>query len=154
MFNDKENYFITAHQAKTYKKGNYFVLSLKNGNLYKKDEKTYTLQFKKLNINQKLNIKKLSLESIKDYIIKYKKKLNKYFLISFFPIIAYFFIGGISFFHNRYQKNHSITYTLIVSIAYYTTSFITYKHLYAIFYIVPIFIIIGIIFTKKRIKRF
>ena len=154
MFNNKDNYFITANKAKTYKKGNYFVLELFNGNLYKKDNKIYMLKFDKLDINQKLNIKKLSLESIKDYISKYPKKLNKYFIISFFPLIAYFFIAGISFFHNRYQKNHSIIYTIIVSIAYYVTAFVTYKNLYAIFYVIPIFIIIGIIFTKKRIRRF
>ena len=154
MYNNKKKILITAPIGYTTKKDNIFSLILLNGHIYNKNKKTNYIKFKKLKINEKINITNLSFQTIGQYIKTNKDKTNKYFLISFFPLIAYFFIGGISFFHNRYQKNYSIIYTLAISIAYYIAAFVLHKNLYSIFYIVPIFIIIGIIFSKKRIKRF
>jgi len=155
LYNSTKNILINAKEAKTFRKGNYFVLSLYQGQLYtQNNNKISKIEFNKLNLNQKISITKLSLNTITQYLKKYKSKTNKYFLISFFPLISFFFIASISFFHNRYQNNHSIIYALAISIIYYTIVFITYRHLYAILFILPISIIIAKIIERKRIKQF
>jgi len=153
LFNNQKKILITAKYANTYKKNNYFVLSLHNGKVYYFDTKTKIINFKTLNINNKIEIDNLTTSSIKNYIKTHKEKINRYFLISFFPFISYFFIAAISFFHNRYEKNHSIIYALIVSITYYILVFVSYKSFYSLF-LLPIFIIIGYLLERKRIARF
>jgi lipopolysaccharide export system permease protein len=153
LYNNKDNILILADSAKTYKKNNYFVLSLYNGKIYYVDKETNIINFKQLNLNNKINIDNLTILKITEYIKNNKGKITKYFLISLFPFVAFFFIGAISFFHNRYEKNHSITYAITISVLYYISVFGTYKHLYSIF-IVPLFILIGYIIEKKRISRF
>jgi len=153
MYNHKKNLFIISNKAKTFKKDNFFVLSLRDGNLYNQTDKTTHIKFKQFDINQKINITKLSFNTINEYLKKYKKKTNKYFIISFFPIISFFFLTSISFFHNRYQKNHTIIYSGIVSIIYYAVAFVSYKNLFAILIIFPIFLVMGKL-SQKRIKQF
>jgi lipopolysaccharide export system permease protein len=153
LYNNKQNTLILAKNAKTHKKDNYFVLSLYDGTIYYTNKKTNIIKFEQLNINNKIKINNLSILKITEYIKTNRKKINKYFLISIFPFISFFFIGAISFFHNRYEKNHSITYALIISITYYISVFVTYKHLYSII-LIPIFILVGYIFERKRIARF
>jgi lipopolysaccharide export system permease protein len=154
LYNSKKNVLIFAKKAHTFRNHNYFVLSLKNGNLYQSnDGKLLKLNFNKLDLNQKISITPLSFNSIAQYIKLYIYKTNKYLIIAFFPIIGFLFLSSISFFHNRYQKNNTIIYAMIISIAYYTTVFITFKKLYAILIIIPIFIIMSQI-LKRRIKRF
>ena len=155
LYNNEKNILINAKTAKTLKKNNYFILSLYEGNLYsQKETKLSKIKFQNLDLNQKISITKLSFNSIKEYLQKYKKKTNKYFIISFFPLVSFFFLATISFFHNRYQKNHAIIFGMIISIFYYATAFVTYKNLYSIFLIIPIFIITAKIIEKKRIKQF
>jgi len=154
LYNSQKNIFIHANKAKTHRENNYFILSLYNGTLYNQDKNTIKMNFKHLDLNQKISIKKLSLNNIKEYLQKYKTKTNKYFLISLFPIISFFFLASISFFHNRYQKNHSIIYALIISVIYYAIVFTTYKNLYAILFIIPIFIFLAKLIERKRIKQF
>ena len=154
MYNNNKNLLIIANKAKTLKKDNYFILSLENGNLYNQTDKTTHLSFKKLDINQKIEITKLSFTTISEYLKKYKKRVNKYLIISLFPIVGFFFLASISFFHNRYQKNHAIIYSAIVAVLYYASAFISYKNLYAVLIITPIFIILAKILEKKRVKQF
>jgi len=155
LYSNKKNLLIVANKAKTYRKDNYFVLALTNGNVYiQKENHLSIINFKKFHLNQKIKITPLSFTNIKEYLIKYKHKTNKYFIISFFPIIAIFFLASISFFHNRYQKNYSIVYAALISVVYYLTAFATYKNLFAILFIIPIFIIISKIIERKRIKQF
>jgi len=155
LYNSEKNLLINAKKAKTSRKDNYFVLSLFDGQLYHQNkQKILKTNFTQLDINQKISITKLSLNSINEYISKYKEKTNKYFLIALFPLISIFFLASISFFHNRYQKNHAIIYAIIISILYYASAFVLYKKLYAIFFIMPIFIIIAKTIEKKRIKQF
>ena len=154
LYNPKKDILIFANKAKTYKKNNYFVLNLQNGMLYQsKNEKLLKMKFNTLNINQQISITNISFNSILEYIKKYKYKTNKYFIIAFFPLIGFLFLASISFFHNRYQKNHSIIYAMIISIAYYALVFISFKKLYAIAIIIPIFVLIAL-FLNKRIKQF
>jgi len=154
MYNNQKDILIIANKAKTLKKENYFVLSLFNGHLYnQKNNKTSKIDFNQFDINQKIKITKLSFNTIGEYIKTYKKKVNKYFIIAFFPIVSFFFLASISFFHNRYQKNHSIIYSAIISILYYAFVFVSYKNLYAIFIIIPIFLIFAKL-LQKRIKQF
>jgi len=155
LYNNKKNLLITAKTAKTYRNNNYFILSLDNGKIYiQNNYKLSIIKFKNFHLNQKIDITPLSFTNIKEYLLKYKEKTNKYFIISLFPIITIFFLASISFFHNRYQKNHSITYSALISITYYMIAFITYKNLYSILFIAPSFIIIAKLIEKKRIKQF
>jgi lipopolysaccharide export system permease protein len=153
MYNNNKHVFIIADSAKTSKKDNYFILSLQHGHLYNQQSKTAILSFSRFDINQKIKITPLSFNTIGEYLKKYKKKTNKYLIISFFPIVSFFFLATISFFHNRYQKNHSVIYSAIIAVSYYAVTFIVYKNLYAILLIVPIFFVISQVF-KKRIKQF
>jgi lipopolysaccharide export system permease protein len=153
LYNNKQKALILADSAKTHKEKNYFVLSLYKGTIYYTSKKTNIIKFKQLNLNNKIEINNLTILKITEYIKTNRKKITKYFLISIFPFVAFFFIGAISFFHNRYEKNHSITYSLIISVLYYISVFITYKHLYSVI-IIPLFIISGYILEKKRIARF
>jgi lipopolysaccharide export system permease protein len=153
LYNNKKNILILAKTAKTYRKNNYFILSINKGTIYNTDKKTNIIKFETLNINNKIKIDNINILKITEYIKQNKKKIRKYFLISVFPFIAFFFIGAISFFHNRYEKNHSIIYALIVSVIYYMSVFATYKHLYSLI-LIPLFILIGYILEKKRIARF
>ena len=154
LYNNKKNILIIANSARTYKKSNYFVLSLYNGNIYNTKNKTTTIvTFSKLNLNNKIDINDLNILTLKSYLKKNKTKINRYFLISLFPFISFFFIASISFFHNRYEKNHSIIYAISISVLYYISVFATYKYLYSLI-IIPLFIGIGYIIEKKRIARF
>jgi len=155
LYNYKKNLLIQAKKASTFRKANYFVLSLSNGTIHNNNKEKYLkVTFNQMDLNQKISITKLSLNSIAEYLKKYIKKTNKYLLISFFPIVAFFFLASISFFHNRYQKNYAIVFSLVISILYYTSVFILFKKLYAIFIIIPIFIIVAKLIEKKRIKQF
>ena len=155
LYNSEKNILINAKKAKTFKKENYFVLSLFNGQFYQQDkQKLIKTKFSQLNLNQKISITKLSLNSISEYLNKYKKKTNKYFLIALFPFVSIFFLASVSFFHNRYQKNHAIIYAIVIAIAYYAFAFVSYKNLYAIFIIVPLFIIIAKLIHLKKVKQF
>jgi len=155
LYNNQKNLLIYAQKASTFRKDNYFILSLSDGTLYNNNNQKYLkVDFRKMDLNQKISITQLSFNSIADYLKKYIKKTNKYFLISLFPLISLLFLANISFFHNRYQKNNSVIYSLIISISYYISVFIMFKKLYAIFIIIPIFIIISKIIDKKRIKQF
>jgi len=155
LFNSKKNLLIIAKKAKTLKNNNYFVLALENGNVYiHKNKQISIIKFKKFNLNQEIKLTKLSFNNIKEYLLKYKEKTNKYFIISLFPLIAVLFLASISFFHNRYQKNHSIIYAAIISVLYYLSAFATYKNLYSSLFIIPIFIILAKTIEKKRIKQF
>jgi len=153
MYNNKKEILITAQKAKTFKKANYFILSLENGHLYQKGEKTTILSFEKFNINQKIELTNISFNSIGEYLRKYKKKSNRYLIIALFPLVGYLFLAPVSFFHNRYQQNHSIFYSGIVTISYYVATFILYKNLFAIFIIIPIFFIISLP-LKRKVKQF
>ena len=153
LYNNKKGNLILANRAKTYRKNNYFILSLYDGIVYYSNKQISIIKFKKLDLNNKIEIENLTILKITQYIKKNRQKIMKYFLISIFPFIAFFFIGAISFFHNRYEKNHSVIYALIVSITYYILVFTTYKHLYSLI-LIPLFIFIGYFIEKKRISRF
>jgi len=154
LYNNKKDVLITADSAITSRKENYFILSLTKGNIYiSKKNHLNMIKFQTLNINQKAPIIKLTLNSIKNYIKNNKKNINKSILISLFPIVSFFFLYSISFFHNRYEKNHSIIYAISISVLYYLLVFSLYKKLYAILIIVPLFLVIAKILTsKKRVK--
>ena len=155
LYNSDKNILINAQTAKTLRKNNYFVLSLYKGDLYsQKDTKLSKVNFQNLELNQKISLIKLSFNTIKEYLQKYKKKTNKYLIIAFFPFISFFFLASISFFHNRYQKNHAIIYGMVISILYYAIAFVSYKNLYAILFIIPSFILLAKFIEKKRIKQF
>jgi lipopolysaccharide export system permease protein len=153
LYNNKKNILILAKKAKTYNKNNYFTLSLQNGIIYITNNKTHIIKFKILNLNNKVQIENLNILTIVEYIKKKKYKTNRYLLISLFPIVSFFFIASISFFHNRYEKNHSIIYAIGISLIYYILVFVTYKSFYSLV-LIPLFIIIGYILEKKRIARF
>ena len=155
LYNQEKNILILSKKAKTYKKGNYFVLSLKNGFSYSTSKgKISYLKFNQLDINQKISLQNISFKTISQYLKKYKFKTNRYFIIALFPIISLFFLASISFFHNRYQKNYSLIFALVISVAYYLSAFVLSKQLWAVFVIVPIFTIIAKLLEKRRIKRF
>jgi len=154
LFNPDKNSFITANSAQTYRVGNYFVLALTDGIIYSKNkDKLSEIKFQKFHLNQKISTTVVSLGTISEYIHQYKDKTNKYFLIALFPFVSFFFLAGISFFHYRYEKNRSVIYSLAISIGYYVSVFISYKKLYAVFIIVPVFLILSF-FVNKKAKRF
>ncbi|NPA55781.1 MAG: LptF/LptG family permease [Epsilonproteobacteria bacterium] len=154
LYNDRKHILILANKATTIRNDNYFTLALDNGRLYHKNHnKISIISFKHFNLNQKISITPITLTSIKEYITKYKTKVNKYLIISVFPMIMFFFIPSISFFHNRYQKNHAVAYSLVLSVLYYAMAFVSYKNLYAILIITPIFLTLAVL-SLKRIKRF
>ena len=153
LYNNKKMVLITAKKAYLSRKNNYFTLSLEDGILYSKNSKISKIAFKTFKLNQKIKFTPLNFNSISEYIKLYKKKTNRYFLISFFPLISFFFLISISFFHNRYQKNHSIIFSLIIAIIYYGIVFATFKNLYTIFWLFPVAIIIAKILERK-VKQF
>jgi len=155
LYNNNKNILINAQTAKTLRKNNYFVLSLYRGSVYSQKNTQFSkINFQNLELNQKISLTKLSFNTIKEYLETYKKRTNKYLIISFFPIISFFFLASISFFHNRYQKNHSIIYGLIISVLYYAIAFGSYKKLYSILLIIPAFIFLAKLIERKRIKQF
>ena len=154
LYNNSQKLFIISNTAETLRNKNYFTLSLFDGNLYYQDKNTTTkVKFKQLDLNQQIQILPLNLQTIGDYLKKYKYKTNKYLLIALFPIVSMFFLAGVSFFHNRYQKNHSVILSLSIAVLYYVSVFISYKNLYAIFIIIPAFLLLSMVF-RQRIKQF
>jgi len=155
LYNNKKNILITAKSATTSRKENYFILSLQKGNIYLSTENhSNMIKFQQLNINQKAPVTDLTLNSIKKYIQTNTQKINKYLLISLFPMISFLFIYSISFFHNRYEKNHSVIYAISISVLYYLLVFSLYKKLYAILIILPMFFIFSKFLEKKKKVQF
>jgi lipopolysaccharide export system permease protein len=154
LYNTKNEVLIISESSKIIEDTEYFRFSVFNGMLYKINDKFNELQFKQLDINKKLEKTELNLKTISEYIKNKKKEFFTFLTISFFPVSIYFFLANISFFHNRYEKNHAITFALIISVIYFVLAFSLAK----IYYLTPLiplsFLTIGYLIYKKRIKRF
>ena len=154
LYNNKRNILILSDSSKIIQDPEYFRFSIFFGNLYQIKNNFSKIQFDRLDINKKLAKTKLNFTTISQYIHKKQKDFYTFLTISFFPIAIYFFLANISFFHNRYEKNHSIIYALIISVLYFVLAFSLSKLLYVTLLVPILFFIIGYLIYNKRIKRF
>jgi lipopolysaccharide export system permease protein len=154
LYNKKDNVLILANASKIIQDPIYFRFSIFFGDLYQIKDNFNQIKFERLDINKKLAKTKLNFTTISEYIQQKQKEFYTFLTISFFPIGIYFFLANISFFHNRYEKNHSIMYALIISISYFILAFSLVKLLHLMLFIPILFLLIGYLIYKKRIKRF
>ena len=154
LYNKKKNILVLADSSKIIQDPTYFRYSIFFGNLYQMKKDFTQIKFERFDINKKLAKTKLSFTTISEYIKQKQKEFYTFLTISFFPIAIYFFLANISFFHNRYEKNHSIRYALLISIIYFVLAFALVKLLHFMLFIPILFLIVGYLIYRKRIKRF
>jgi lipopolysaccharide export system permease protein len=150
LYNQKEQKFITASNAKTIKDNNYLIFQLTNGNIYQLD-KNLTIRFKKMNINQKIPFVTYSILEYKKYLKKHKKLFLFYLPFALIPITLFFYIPLFSFFHPRLHKNHSLIYSISLLIVYLIATKIA-KYISMELIIIFLFFTTGIILYLKDKK--
>jgi lipopolysaccharide export system permease protein len=150
LYNQKENKFITASEAKTTKDNNYLIFQLTNGHIYQLD-KNLIVKFNKMNINQKIPFAAFSILEYKKYLKKHKKLFLFYLPFALIPIALIFYIPLFGFFHPRLHKNHSLIYSILLLVLYLILTKTTHSFVIELL-IITLFFILGIIFYLKDKK--
>ena len=150
LYNNQKNQFITATKAKLDIKNNILNFNLIKGGLYDFN-KTFKIEFKKMQINQKVPTTKLSILNFKNYLKANKKLFIHYLPFALIPISLLFFIPLFSFFHPRLQKNRSLFYSIFLLAIYIILAFVN-KNLVISILLPLIFFIIGGILYKWKIN--
>ncbi len=150
LYNDTKKEFVYAKNANLIIKNRVLTFSMDSGELYDFN-KSFKIDYKKMQINQNIPTLKLSLLNFKNYFKINKKLFTHYLPFSLIPIALLFFIPLISFFHPRLHKNRSLIYSILLLSIYILLSFLNKDFKLSI--LIPlIFFIIGGILYKWKIK--
>lgn len=153
LFNEKQDIFIISDSAKIEKNRNYFTFALSKGTLYQGGIETNIVNYEKLHINSEIKQTRFTLETLSDYIASNAKQFYTFLAISFFPFALFFFLAPISFFHNRYDKNRTVAYSMVLIITYVGAAF-TLNSLYLFFLVPLLFTLAGYYLHTLKLKRF
>lgn len=153
-----EDTFIIAKYARLNNIKTSLNLSLTDGKVVKVGEKVSQIDFKRMVINNKIEVLK-NLTTFQD-LIKYwtikKVQFLWYCMFSLLPLILSFFIISLGYFNPRYNKNYSVPFSIIII----TFFIISVKELsrefeVLVLYFLPIlWIIIGYLFYRYKIKPY
>jgi lipopolysaccharide export system permease protein len=126
LFKEEKSTFIVAKTANMLNENRYLTLNLYDGKVVEIDKKLNEVEFEKMQINNEITGTKL-INTFSDIIDYWKtmdsdksKRFNVVFfsLYSIFPIISIFFIISTGYFNPRYDKNYTVTITMICTVIY------------------------------------
>jgi lipopolysaccharide export system permease protein len=159
---NKQDFILSKEATVVNNKGS-LSLTLKDGKYFQMSKnKLDQVNFKEMQMNNDLTISSVKkYESIILYWytkIKYKQDIDDfvfYILISIFPLISLLLILSFGYFNPRYEKNHTISYSLLSITIYYLITNYLAKNIYLYAFYVPIiwFYITYIVYNRK-IKYF
>jgi len=117
LYNNKSNQLILAKQARLNTANGYLTFKLSDGNVYIFNKQTI-INFKKMDINQKIPKSSYSIFRFSEYFNKFKKLFGFYLPFALLPLSLIFFVPAISFFHPRIHKNRSLVYAIGIILVY------------------------------------
>ena len=150
LYNNKKNEIILAKSANLHTKKSVLHFDLYKGNFYDFN-KSLTINYQKMQINQKISNISLSLFNFKTYFLYNRKVFVKYLPFALIPTALLFFIPLLSFFHPRLQKNRSLIFSILILAVYIILTFAN-KHLSVAIILPFISFLSGFILYKWRIK--
>ncbi len=150
LYNSKTDRFIIAKNANLKNDKGYLQFTLNNGNIYDFNSSFY-INFKEMQINQKIPKIKISIFNFSNYFNYNKKLFTKYLPFALIPLSLLFFIPLISFFHPRLNKKHTLGYSILILAIYIVATFAN-KNFFIALIIPLLFFIIGGILYKWKVK--
>ena len=148
LYNNVENQLILAKSANLFSKNGYLKFNLNKGSVYLFN-KNAIINFKQMNINQKIPINDYSIFKFSEYFSKFKKLFGFYLPFALLPLSLIFFVPKISFFHPRIHKNRSLLMSIALIVIYMLLTKLS-SSLIINFFICLLFFITGFYIYKRK----
>jgi lipopolysaccharide export system permease protein len=148
LYNNVENQLILAKSAKLFSQNGYLKFNLNKGSVYLFN-KNAIINFKQMNINQKIPKSNYSIFKFSEYFSEFKKLFGFYLPFALLPLSLIFFVPKISFFHPRIHNNRSLLMSIFLIVLYMLLTKLS-TSLIVNFFICLLFFIIGFYIYKRK----